>query len=283
MLKQRGRVGWAQLPALGHSFPAFFFSPRWCVKYVKRKTPGFIEPLRRGLEHGNNDVTVAKRPSVINLSLCTATSTTPLHLLRFVQILLNAGANVNHDIEKDDDNNSCTALSFAIKFGHVKVIRELLKHGAKANATRKGGYTALHRAVDGTQRGTVQALIDGGVDINYVHWHRGTALSIARRDESDELIKLLLREGADCNVQEPDNGADGLHISAVEGRDDFTQILLEVAGDVHLVDTLVCYTPLLVAAAGEHLPVMRRLVKAGSYVNFIEPTGRNAVSLTVGR
>lgn len=83
-------------------------------------------------------------------------------------------------MEKDDEESSRMPLSLATQFGHVEVIQELLKHGAHANATRKGVYTTLHRVVDQNENAVLEAVIDPGVELNAAHSHRGTNFSKQR-------------------------------------------------------------------------------------------------------
>ncbi len=79
------------------------------------------------------------------------------------ELLLAAKADPN----KFDANNMLTGLMAAATWGEAEIINLMLKAGGKPNLANKSGYTALHNACfNSSSVPTIQALIEGGADIN---------------------------------------------------------------------------------------------------------------------
>jgi uncharacterized protein len=93
------------------------------------------------------------------------------------------------------------------------IIRLLLRHGAKINKTDKNGVTPLHRAVRFRSPAAVKLLLEKGADVNPVDrrtrstplhravTHTGAPATAGKSDEVVEIIKLLLKRGADLTIK----------------------------------------------------------------------------------
>ena len=113
-----------------------------------------------------------------------------------------------------------TALMWAAAAGHADIVRILLEAGANVDEHShaidtprrnlestygnvdypKGGLTALHFAAREGQREAVQALIDGGADLDAVDEEGANALIFAVTSGHLDIATLLLEAGADPNV-----------------------------------------------------------------------------------
>ena len=81
-----------------------------------------------------------------------------------VQVLLNAGVNVNH---ADYFLRGSTPLYVAAQGGHVAVVEALLRAGADVNNAQVfGRLTPLHAAVENNAAAVVRVLLDAGADLN---------------------------------------------------------------------------------------------------------------------
>jgi len=128
------------------------------------------------------EVTALLLKAGADVNAVDALGSTPLHIAcdvrladradqrAVMQLLLGAGANVNATA-----NHEVTPLHRAVRARNPVAVALLLKHGAKADPCDARGSTPLRRAVSNTGAG-------------------GTADS---RGEAIEIIKLLLRAGAD--------------------------------------------------------------------------------------
>jgi uncharacterized protein len=92
-----------------------------------------------------------------------------------IEAMLKAGA----DIRKTD-KNGVTLLHHAVRFRCPAAVEALLRHGAIVNqACKRSGSTPLHRAVTLT----------------------GAPQTAGKQNEAKEIIKLLLKFGADPSLK----------------------------------------------------------------------------------
>ena len=92
-------------------------------------------------------------------------------------------------------------------------IKRLLSEGADLHATDKNGVTALHHAVRFRSPAAVETLVDAGANVNQAckrsggtPLHRavtptGAPGTAGRREQTIEVIRILLRNGADPNIK----------------------------------------------------------------------------------
>ena len=168
----------------------------------------------------------------------------PLHMaavaghLPTVKVLLKAGAELTAG-----DKVQHTALHWAAYEGHVNVTAFLLKKGVPIDAKNADGMTAamlaaqtgsagvlsvladgkyqgganfalgdtkhqrtpLHMAALGGHTAAVEAIIEGGADVNATDRHLWTALSLAAKGNHRDTVLSLLRLGAGTRVFYPDD------------------------------------------------------------------------------
>lgn len=111
-----------------------------------------------------------------------------------VKKLIKNGADVNAKTTSGSAIEGNTALLMAVGANHKDIVSILLRHNADVNARTKGGSTALMRAEDSE---TAERLIMNGADVNARTEEGDIALVIARRWGRRDVMKTLLKYGAD--------------------------------------------------------------------------------------
>lgn len=94
----------------------------------------------------------------------------------------------------------------------------------------------------------------------------------AAQDGDTELVRALVRDGADVNAAQAD-GMTALHWAAVNDDATTMQVLLYAGANREPSTRLGSYTPLHLASRSGHADVVRLLVEAGSDVNALTATG----------
>jgi ankyrin repeat protein len=135
------------------------------------------------------------------------------------------------DLEARDQHKR-SALMWAAKTGHEKVVQMLLAKGADVNA--QGGYfgNALQAASFGGHDKVVQILLAKGADVNAQGGEYGNALQAASLIGHDKVVEMLLAKGADLNAQGGYFG-NALQAALSIGYDNMVQILLDKGADVN--------------------------------------------------
>ncbi|MCY4599514.1 MAG: ankyrin repeat domain-containing protein [Acidobacteria bacterium] len=246
--------------------------------------------------------------------------------LQSVAALVAAGADVN----AAEETRGQTALMWAAGEGHAGVIRVLLEAGADLHARSHGPESAEAAAGSGTytrrvrrmdeftpflfavragRTEAVQALLDGGADVNETAPDGTSALVIAAANAHWELAAFLLEKGADPNAAE--QGWPALHqvirtrnlnigffphpeptgtVSSLE----FAALLIEHGADVNarIVEPIVDgfrgfwtqkgATPILVAAKGADAAMMRLLADHGADSSLANERGTTPIMAASG-
>ena len=94
-----------------------------------------------------------------------------------------------------------------------------------------------------------------------------TALIVASaksstEDRNPEIVKLLLEEGANVNI-ETDSGITPLMGASLDGNDEIVELLLEKSPELNKQDKISDMTALMAAAKGGHYEVVKLLLEAG--------------------
>jgi ankyrin repeat protein len=117
-----------------------------------------------------------------------------------------------------------SALVWAARFGQPQSIAALVKNGADPNV-RWGvnDWTVLRQGIHKEQPRAVLALLNNGADVNLAGGHGETPLIMAAGYGHTDIIRILLRHGANAHATLP-NGENALDraISGVADIDRFT-------------------------------------------------------------
>jgi ankyrin repeat protein len=243
-------------------------------------------PLAFAAKEGQSDLVkeLLKRDALVN-STDSYKKTPLMHAskagyLDCVEILLARGAGVNMI-----DENGYTSLHYASKFGHQAVVSSLIKAAASVEfRDNNDGYAAIHFAAQFGRKETLVTLIEAGARINRrTIKEKLTPLMLAAREGNKSIVSLLITKGAEVNSIDI-HGWTALHFTASWGRRDTAHILI-VEGQAHLnacyptADGLGGTTPLIVAAKGAQLAIIKLLLHYGADINQSEQlTGQNALA-----
>jgi ankyrin repeat protein len=93
-----------------------------------------------------------------------------------------------------------TPLMYAARAGHVLVVQELVRHGARPDLTDKAmtGWTALIHAIHKGQDAAALALLEGGAHPDARVGQGATALLYAAAYGNTAIVRALLERGAAC-------------------------------------------------------------------------------------
>ena len=158
--------------------------------------------------------------------------------------LINLGA----EVESQADyrmNIYSGALQATAGNGHIKIVNQLLHHGASVNTvcsppkgTRLCNYaTALQAAVAPEDIAIVNLLLQKGADVNVTGRKSITALHIAVSYGNRALAELLLQHGADANIIDIDS-ATALHVAAEYQDMAMIKLLIKQGVDVNVTEII---------------------------------------------
>lgn len=137
---------------------------------------------------------------------------------------------------------------------------------AIADHTEAEGYSDIVEAVENNDIEAVKTFLDKGANVNAeksgglsTGW---TLLGLAsRRSGSAEIVKLLLKSGADIHTG--GGGGSALHIAAAQGRIDIVKVLLEAGAEINRKDFLDGDTALKWAEKQGHHDIVALLKEHG--------------------
>jgi ankyrin repeat protein len=196
--------------------------------------------------------------------------------LNTLRTLLSLGTDPNIRNFADD-----TALTFltSIKGTDLDMVDALLEGGAEVNAQNKLGRTSLMYAAENNCLAVVNKLVSMGADVNLQDSIGYTALMYAAENNCLEVINKLVSAGADVNLQNRISYT-ALMRAAKNNRLAVVNKLVSAGADVNLQNGRG-YTSLMYAAENNCLEVVNKLVSAGADVNLQDRRGYTALMYAV--
>ncbi|XP_039105122.1 ankyrin repeat and SOCS box protein 3 isoform X1 [Hyaena hyaena] len=178
-----------------------------------------------------------------------------------LRMLINADSSENY-IKTKTFEGFC-ALHLAASQGHWKIVYILLEAGADPNATTSEETTPLFLAVENGHIDVLRLLFRYGANVNGSHSMCGwNALHQATFQENAEIIKLLLKKGANKEFQD-DFGITPLFVAAQYGKLESLSILISSGANVNC-QALDQATPLFIAAQEGHTECVELLLSSGA-------------------
>lgn len=175
-----------------------------------------LTSLRQELEQGS--------PSCLHPALLTAINSSQLSMTK---IILELGA----DCDQLDPEEK-TALHYAVENKNAAIAEALIAKGASLNITNNISETALFSAVRNGSLELVSLLAQhmSANFINIANRQNITALLIAVELDRTEVVRILLRYGADPKVTNP-QGLLAIHIALIAGNFELVKLLLKSGDD----------------------------------------------------
>ena len=201
------------------------------------------------------DVNLQDGSGLTVLHYATEVSIDPSSCL-IVKQLINRGANINA-VTNDE---KLTPLMLACKNKNVSVVNCLLQNGANVVLTSDNGWTALHFVVDEFNDSSeiLRSLLNNGADVNARSIDNETPLMVASQSSDVETVTLLIEQGAYVDLQdEKDNTA--LHNAVSSNTGEIVGTLLN-AGASNLCNSQGM-TPLLLACSRGCVAMVENLMK----------------------
>jgi len=175
-----------------------------------------------------------------------------------VSTLIAAGAKVNAAATDDGQ----TALMNAVTRGHTDIVKLLLKAGADVTPKSKYDFNAFTTAVAAGNQEIAGLLLDAGAKVE-VGASGLTPLQFAASSGNIEMIRFLVKHGANVNHGVKAGGQTAL-LSAIYGaRADSVQALIDLKADVN-AKTTDGTTPLKAAQKGDQDDIIKLLKAAGA-------------------
>ncbi|XP_071446780.1 kinase D-interacting substrate of 220 kDa B [Hetaerina americana] len=203
--------------------------------------------------------------------------TTPLMVaatkgkLTFVRELLNHGAEANAE-----DGDNWSALLCAAKEGHTDIVSMLLDQGATLEHRDMGGWTALMWACYKGRTETAHLLLEKGADVAaHGNYHIPSLLWAAGRGHT-QIVNDLLAHGAKPNIADK-YGTSALVWACRKGHLEIVEALLRAGANVDAAG-MYSWTPLLVATIGGYSDVVHRLLEHRPNTNAVDTDGCTALT-----
>ena len=131
--------------------------------------------------------------------------------------------------------------------------------------------TLLHDAIQTDNPEIVKILLKKGADVNSVNNYGDTPLHLAafRINPNPNIVKLLLDAGANYDAIENRLDRTALHFAASHGNTDTVKLLLDAGADPNIEDKNLT-TPLHIAASDGNTDTIRALLEKGADINALD-------------
>ena len=178
------------------------------------------------------------------------------------------------------DKYQRTPLHSASRFNALDAAVLLLDQGADLSAKDESDNTPLHLASIFSHNEIIERLIQHKADVNVLNSQGQTPLHLASIYGNAESIESLLANGADVKIKDAD-GNTALHTAVLFRRPVNLAAILKTNPEVDVTNNAQ-NTPLhLAVQRPENQESVEHLLQYGADVNFKDPSGRNALLITV--
>ncbi len=194
-----------------------------------------------------------------------------------VKWLLKNGANPNHRV-KDSDNSP--VLSFAREIEKPAIILQaLIDAGADVKAKGASGEMPIHVFVRSAQFDAVEVLIKAKANLSAKTVKNETPVYIATRLGRAKILKLLLDNAADANIQSQDQQETALFLTVKWNKPILAEILLKGGANPDMRDEDQ-RTPLMhIADERGKNNMSKLLLKYKADPNAKDKNGRTPISI----
>lgn len=245
---------------------------------------GGLSALHIAARNGHTEAASLLLDHGANIDAVERCNTTPLldavgnNHLAMVELLIDRGANMSKGSVK------WPALALAVNDNNVLATTLLLNKGADIDETEQRNsdrLTALHTAFRNRNIELVKLLLRHGANTSIRTRPGYTVLLEAIEANELDMVRVLLNGGAD--VEERHNDEDEslpLSFAACKGYNEIVSLLLDHGADIEGKDKYDC-TAVANVAPTEHISTMRLLLERGADSRARAVSGYNALAVAV--
>lgn len=204
---------------------------------------------------------------------------TGLHLATY----LNAVSSVNLLLSKSNGVDAKTqygetAMHWAIDYDRVDILKALTQKGADINATDKNGRTVLHRAAACGKVNLAKILVKAKqINLNALDIQNYTPLRTAAHHGNGSMVRLLVERGADLDIRN-EQGWAALRDAALREHHLIVKYLIKQGTNCEVQATKGHYWSVLCWAATQgHISAVRLLIEKGANLNVTTDEGTSAL------
>ena len=215
-----------------------------------------------------------KVPELVNKIVKPCSGSYPIHLVseqgneEMLKMLLEKGANCSVK-----DKFGMEPIHHAAKKGHLNIVKLLIQRNRNlTKSINKARQTALHLSVKFKDIEIVKELLKSGAQINVQDMHKITPLIHACQLGFCKIAKLLIENNASLNMQDV-NGNTALHWAVIKNKTDIVQMLLDDKRCILNMKDRKGMTPIALALQGNHLDIAKMISEEMS--NFIDTVEKN--------
>lgn len=185
---------------------------------------------------------------------------------------------------------SKTSLHIAAKNGDLDSAEVLLSAlekdyiGRYSSVFKEKDFTPLMEAASNGHLDVVERLLEFGFDANQQNWYGQTALFFAVIKQHEDVVRTLVRHGADVNGFDLKNRNQKnlLHYAVELGHEGIFHFLLEAGAAIDTKDSQK-YTPLFRAVMSMNVGFVKALLEAGANPNIAALFGNRPIDVIAGR
>jgi ankyrin repeat protein len=202
---------------------------------------------------------------------------------KLVENILEQGVDVN---AKNYDDQS--PIHLASQRHEQELVEILITHGADANLMDGEGQNALHTMFKNNyddMKGICAILLKAGADPNVQRdSDKSTPCHLAAAFRRSECIRLLIEYGSNLSIYN-NLGKNPLHMAVQAGSAETVQILVDLGGGSSAanIESLDKFRPLHFAAMGYEASVCDVLLTAGAELEATDPIGRTALHIAASQ
>ncbi len=196
-----------------------------------------------------------------------------IQLLLFQHLIMN---NTPDGFARMSKNNINQKLLEYSKDRKVEEIKELIEKGADLNTQDDAKWTPLFFSVVYENYELTRYLISRKINVNHRDKLGRTALILGAEKGNLPVVKLLVEQKAELDIQENFNGRTALMIAINERRKDVARYLIDKGANVQLRDEFGI-TATILAAERSYVELVKMLVHRKADLNAQDADGKTAL------
>lgn len=184
--------------------------------------------------------------------------------------------NANLNIQ---DNNGNTCLIVAVFKNDLGLVKDLVRAKADINLRNKRGQSALLLAIEWKYSlELIKFLIDSGANVNLADYNGNTPLITAICQNSLNFAAILIKSGADLNIQNNIYKYTALHFAIEKRYLIATELLISNKADINLLD-YNGNTPLIIAVLVNQESIIKLLLNLKADLSIKNKNNKTALDI----